>query len=348
MTIRTLALSLTLCTTATLLIAQNTTGISFKSKSGDFEISNITDQLFEANPQTNAIDFEFTGKPLRGRSSTQKIAFTASRATGQIRSGKDGTMYLLKANLTGSVDVTQNPGTSEEVQITSPSMTISEAANRSSATINFPGPVTIHAKSPTTKITAAGGSASLVGSANTNRELRNVKLSGTVNATITQEGTTNLITTGLDLDQAANSSSFTLSRPFTLTNNSKNPSGQPQKVILKATAGTITTPNITKPSSGRPITTANLRGRVTIDFTGTDRDGSPVDLSASGDRLTMDAKGEILLIGNVKITGNGLDYQSDGESQTVYILVNEQMEPTRYGARGNPTKVNIKPDGGKP
>lgn len=348
MTTRTLALSLTLCATATLLIAQNTTGISFKSKSGDFEINNITDQLFEANPQTNAIDFEFSGKPLRGRSSSQKIAFTAARATGQIRSGKDGTMYLLKANLTGSVDITQNPGTSDEVQISSPSISISEAANRSSATVNFPGAVTIVSKNPASTITAAGGSATLIGSANTNRELRNVKLSGTVNATITQEGTTTLTTTGLDLDQAANSSTFNLSRPFTLTNNSKNPSGQPQKVILKATAGTITTPNITRASSGRPITTANLRGRVTIDFTGTDKDGSPVELSASGDRMTMDAEGEILLIGNVKITGNGLDYQSDGESQTVYIQVNERMEPTRYGARGNPAKVNIKPDGGKP
>lgn len=348
MTTRTIAFSIFLIATSALLVAQNTTGISFKSKSGDFEISNITEQLFEANPNTNAIDFEFTGKPLRGRSSTQRIQFNADRATGQIRSGKDGTMYLLKSNLSGKVTVTQNPGTAEQVTLDSPSITITEAADRSSATILFPGSISIVAKDPATKITAAGGSATLVGSANTTRELRNIKLSGTINATITQAGTTNLATSGLTLDQATNATTFNLDRPFTLTNSSQNNVGKPQRVVLKATAGTLTTPSINKSSSGRPITSANLRGRVTIDFTGTDKDGEPINLTASGDRLTMDAKGEILLIGNVKIAGNGLDYQSDGESQTVYIQVNESMEPTRYGARGNPAKVNIKPDGGNP
>lgn len=342
----TLGISITVLTCAALVVAQNKTGVSFKSKSGDFEISNISEQVFELDAQTNAIDFEFDGKPLTGRSDSQKLGFTAGKAQGQIRNGKNGTMYLLNTTLSGNVSIRQNPGTSEEVTVTSASMTLKEAPNRAAANLTFNSAVTLTAKDPNTTLTAASGVVTLSGQANGNRQLDQVTLRGAVNVTASTNGTTKLTTNGLILNQRPTTSVFQFNNSFTVTNSANDENGRPRTVKFTGVGGSITTPNITKASNARPIASANIRGRVKIDFDGRDKEGNPIDLHAEGDRLTMDAKGEILLIGNVKITGGGLDYQSDGESQTIYILVDNNMKPLKYGARGNPTKVNIKPGGG--
>lgn len=342
----TLGIALTFVAGTALVFAQNKTGIEFKSKSGDFSISNISDQLFEGDPANNSVDFEFSGNPLQGRSNSQKLSFTATKATGQIRTGAAGTMYLLTTTLSGNVSVKQNPGTSEEVTLTSPSLTLKESPNRTSTSLTFPSALTISANDPNANLKAASGVVTLSGPANGNRILDQATLRGSVTATAVGNGQTTLTTNGLLLNQRASTSVFQLNNSFKFTNNSRDASGKPRTVTLNGTGGTITTPDITKASKGRPITNASIKGRVVITFAGSSNDGSPLNLTASGDRLTMDSKGEILLIGNVKIEGGGLDYQSDGESQTIYIQVDENMKPLKYGARGNPAKVNIKPDGG--
>ncbi len=281
-----------------------------------------------------------------GAWTSQKLSFTANKAQGQIRNGKNGTMYLLNTTLSGGVTINQNSGTSEEVIVTSPSMTLKEAPNRASASLNFNSTVKIESKNPKTTLTAASGLATVSGLANGNRQLDQVTLKGTVNVTATNNGTTTLSTTGLILNQRSATSVFQFNNAFTVTNAAKDANGRTTTVKFNGASGSITTPNITQKSTGRPITNANIKGRIKIDFDGTDKEGNPINLHAEGDRLTMDSKGEILLIGNVKIIGGGLDYQSDGESQTIYILVDNDMKPLKYGARGNPTKVNIKPGGG--
>jgi hypothetical protein len=342
----TIGLTLTIATCAALVVAQNKTGVSFKSKSGDFEISNISDQVFELDAKTSAIDFEFDGKPLTGRSDSQKLSFTAAKAKGQIRNGKSGSMYLLSTTLSGGVTIRQNPGTSEEVSVVSASMSLKEAPNRAAASLNFSSAVTLTAKDPNTTLTANSGVITLSGPANGNRQLDQVTLKGSVNVTANNNGVTKLTTTGLLLNQRTSTSVFQFNNSFTVTNTAKDNNGRPRTVKFTGTSGSVTIPNITQKSNSRPISSASIRGRVKIDFDGTDKQGQPIDLHAEGDRLTMDSQGEILLIGNVKITGGGLDYQSDGESQTIYILVDNDMKPLKYGARGNPTKVNIRPGGG--
>ncbi len=343
----TLGITITVAACAAIVLAQNKTGVSFKSKSGDFEISNITEQVFELDAKTNAIDFEFDGKPLTGRSDSQKLSFTAAKAKGQIRNGSNGTMYLLNTTLSGNVVIRQNPGTSEEVALESTSLTLKETPNRASANLTFSSAITLTAKEPNTKLTASSGIVTLSGPANGNRQLDQVTLRGSVNVTANSNGVTKLTTTGLLLNQRPTTSVFQFNNSFTVTNSANDENGRPRTVKFTGTSGSITTPNITQKSNSRPITSASIKGRVNIDFDGRDKEGNAIDLHAEGDRLTMDAKGEILLIGNVKITGGGLDYQSDGESQTIYILVDNNMKPLKYGARGNPAKVSIKPDGGK-
>lgn len=331
---------------AALVVAQNLTGIEFKSKSGDLSIANISEQLFESDPAAKSIDFEFSGKPLRGRSDSQKTAFEAASAKGQIRTGSGGTMYLLNATLSGGVTLWQNRGSSDEVSLQGSALTVKEAPNRLSMHVGVPGSLTLKGQDPDATITAAGGSVTLSGPAGKNRTLDQATLNGAVSLVARSNGTTTLKTTGLMLNQRPGSSVFQLNTSFVVSNSGQDPNGHTRQVTLEGRGGNFTTPDITKASTGRPLTSANIKGRVTVTFDGRTKSGDDLHLVAKGDRLTMDSGGKILLTGNVSIEGGGLDYQGEGASQTVYILVDDKMQPIRYGATGDPARINFKPDGG--
>ncbi|QYK52417.1 MAG: hypothetical protein KF824_09120 [Fimbriimonadaceae bacterium] len=342
-----------------LVVAQNKTNISFKSKSGDFAIENISEQLFEGDPSTNSVDFEFSGNPLQGRSASQNLTFTSAKAEGKIRSEKNGKMYLLTATLSGGVTLNQNPKADESFTLKSQSLTITEAADRKSATVKIPSSLTITANGGgfPGNITAASGTVLLSGPPDKDRTLDKATLSGAVNANFTQtdskkkKSLSNIQTVGLTMDQQGPSTLFQFGNKFTYTRTGVDEKGNPTKATFTGLGGNIVTPDITKASKGRPVSSANISGPVVMTFEGKNSDGEDVTITAKGDKATMDASGQILLTGNVSIVGSGLDYQSEGSAQTIFVVVNDDMKPIRYGARGNPAKVNIKPtkdgDGGK-
>lgn len=331
---------------AVVVLAQNLTGVEFKSKSGDFSIANISEQMFESDAAAKAIDFEFSGKPLRGRSDSQSASFESLAAKGQIRSGSGGTMYLLSATLSGGVTLRQNPGKPDEVILSSPAVTLKEAPNRLAMTATFSGSLSVSAKDPDAKITAGSGTVTLSGPAGQNRSLDQATLRGSVSVTVNSQGTTSLKTTGLLLNQRSASTVFQMANPFTIVRTAQDGTGRPVRVEFKGTSGNVTTPDITKASKGRPVTQASIQGPVTVTFDGKSKDGDDLHLVARGDRMTLDPAGKLLLTGNVSIEGGGLDYQSQGSGQTVYILLDETMKPTRYGAAGDPAKIDVKPNGG--
>lgn len=336
---------------AAMVLAQNKTNISFKSKSGDFAIENIAEQMFEGVSGTNIVDFEFTGAPLNGRSNTQKLTFKANKATGKIRSESNGKMFLQTATLSGSVSLTQNPNTNESVTLTSQSLTITEATDRKSATVKIPSALKITGSSkgiPGT-ITASSGTVTLVGPPDKDRTLDKADLNGAVNADFSQTDSkkrtskSNIATVGLKLDQQGDSTVFNFANKFTYTRIGVDENGNPTKATFTGISGQIVTPDITREMSGRPVRTANIAGPVVITFDGKNKEGEDVTIVAKGDKATMDTNGQILLTGNVSIVGSGIDYQSEGSAQTIFVIVDEQMKPIRYGARGNPAKVDIKP-----
>lgn len=339
---------------ALLAWAQNSTDVSFKSKSGDFAIENIAQQLFQGDPTTNSIDFEFSGKPLRGRSSSQNLTFTASNAEGKIRSASGGKMFLLSATLSGGVTLTQNPAGGQFV-LKGSKVEYAEAANRGSATVRVPGDLTITGESSGSPvdIRAGGGSVVLLGPAGSDRTLSQADLTGRVVADIGSPGPAakprknHIETTGLTLTQASGESKFSFRNPFTFTQSGVDEAGRTQSMTLRGSSGTVFAPALGGKSSGRSIRRADIQGRVKITFTGFDKNGEPLDIQAAGDRLTMNAEGRIVLTGNVELSGNGLDYSSSGASQSVYIQLDEQMKPVRYGATGNPSEVTFKPGGGR-
>jgi lipopolysaccharide export system protein LptA len=330
---------------AILLVAitfsQASTRASLKSKSGDFAIENISEQLIEANEKQ--VIFELDGSPLRGRSNSQRLSFESKRAKGTAIREKAGTMFLQTVTLTGDVAIKQNPGKPDETVVRSDSMTLKEAANRARATVTFSNPVTVVDEARKANLTAQSGSVTFIGGPNEEREVELITLKGGAVAKIQRDSTTTLSTNLILVNQRKSSSVFQFSSPITITDSGKDQSGRARSIKLTGSGGSVTVP---KSSQGRPISNANIQGRVTITFDGFDKDGAPLDLVASGDRLTMNESGEILLIGNVKIEGGGLDYESQGTSQTIFIQVDNDMKPLRYGARGNPAKVDIKPDGG--
>jgi len=337
-----------------LVVAQNKTNISFKSKSGDFAIENISEQMFEGDPSTNSVDFEFTGSPLNGRSASQNLTFTTKKAVGKIRSEKNGKMFLLTATLSGGVTLTQNPKANESFSLKSASLTITEAADRSSATVKIPSALTITGNSggiPGT-IKAASGTIVLLGAADKDRTLDKATLSGAVDATFTQtdangrSSQSSIDTVGLTLDQQASTTLFNFANKFVYTRIGRDEKGNPTKATFTGLSGSIVTPNITQAAKGRPVTSANIAGPVTMTFDGKNAEGEDVRIVAKGDKATMDANGQILLTGNVSIEGSGIDYQSEGSAQTIFVNVDENMKPIRYGARGTPAKVDIKPTGG--
>lgn len=346
-----LTVSALLCA-AFITMAQSSTNVSFKSKSGDFAIENIAQQLFEGQPGSNSIDFEFSGKPLRGRSSSQNLSFTAQTAKGQIRSLSEGKMYLLSATLSGGVNLTQNPAGSS-FTLKGQTLEYSESADRNSATITVPGALSItgNSKGQPIDIQAAGGQVKLAGAAGSDRTLSEARLTGKVRAMLDSLGAggksnKNLVeTTGLTLNQLSAESRLTFPNAFTFTQSGPDANGRAQSVTLNAKGGTLSLPP--QGSAGRPIRQADLDGRVRIEFKGFDKQGERVELVASGDKLQMNTEGRIVLVGNVELSGNGLDYSSQGASQTVYIQVDEQMKPVQYGAAGSPSEIKLKPGGGR-
>ncbi len=339
---------------ALLAWAQNSSDVSFKSKSGDFAIENIAQQLFQGDAATNSIDFEFSGKPLLGRSNSQNLSFTASHAEGKIRSSPGGNMFLLNATLTGSVAITQNPQGSEFV-LKGEKVEYSEAQNRGSATVRVPGSLSIVGQSNGSPIDirAGGGSVVLLGPAGSARTLSQADLTGRVVADIGSPGPAGkprqnrVETTGLTLTQESGASKFSFRNAFTFRQSGTDEAGRAQSVMVTGASGSILTPPIGGRTSGRSIRSADIAGRVKITFQGFDRNGEKVDLQAQGDRLTMNANGRILLTGNVELSGNGLDYTSSGASQSVFIQVDENMKPQQYGASGNPSEITFKPGGGR-
>lgn len=338
--------------------------VRFASRNGDFAIENIRDELFEGDPATGRFTFEFAGSPLRGRSNNQNLSFTARQAQGEARttrapgqtSGRADSIFLAQADLSGAVVLVQNPGTPTSRTLRTERLAFQEAPDRQSASISLPAPFRLESGPQKDTLRAAAGTLTLAGPPTQDRRLTQAVLRGGVSANITTNNAqgstrTSLETARLTLAQTGQTTRFTLPNRFTFSQSTsqKSPRENLRRTItIRAASGTIVIPDIekTNPPGSRPITSADIKGRVflTLDSVTTTPDGDqPLKITAEGDSLVFTPEGELRLFGSVIVTSDDFAYTRRGTSQILFILLDQDMRILRYGSRGEPTRTEIRP-----
>ena len=318
----------------------------FASKKGDFSIENIAKEFFEGSAGT--VEFEFSGTPLRGKSTAQSLAFEALTAKGTAKSASDKSMYLSVATLSGDVRLWHNRGKSEERLLTTKSLTLTEAQDHSSATVTLPGSFQVVSKSGDDDISAGAGKIVFAGKSGSERVMRSATLSGAVQVSAsTENGAHKLKSSSVVIEQVSTGTRFTF--PSDLDTSHRLTGQGTRTVTFKAQSGWVTTPDIMKrsPFHGRPVTGAELRGPVTIKIVSVSaKEKEPMTITATGDNMTLDSNGVLILRGNITVESDDMSYTRSGTSQELYVNFGPDMEVLKYGSRGAPAKVEIKPKGG--
>lgn len=328
------------------LVAQQPETTRFASKKGDFAIENIQKEFFEGSG--GSVEFEFSGSPLRGYSRSQALDFEALKAEGSAKSGADKSMFLNEATLSGNVRLWQNKGTADERLLTTASLTMAESGDRSSATVTLPGAFQVKSKSGTDGLSAGSGKIVFSGGAGQTRVMRSASLSGGVMASVSSaDGTHRMDSSSVKIDQVSGGTKFTFASD--LVSNHQVNGATNRTVSFTAQSGWVSTPDITKRTGKgkRPVTGADLVGPVTIKVVSVSaKDKEPLTITAKGDHLTMDENGVLVLKGNITVESDDLSYARSGTSQELYVNFGPDMEVLKYGSRGAPAKVEIKPKGG--
>lgn len=326
---------------------------SLRSKQGDFAIEQIR-QTFLQSPEGTNLKFDFAGTPLRGFSRTQNLDFTARRATGTMIGLRGGSAYLDEASLTGNVIVNlagQEVGTRT---LTTEQVNFNEDANGQGATVRVPGAFRL--KSDLEDIRAAGLRLTLSGARGGDRKVTRITTEGATTAnygltegsarslynltgqnfTATLSGNTTRVTLPgaftADLDLSNNAADVRVARKAVFT-------GRDGELELER-SGRDTQVNSFK-SDGPVTTTVNS---VTA-APGTEPQrirlvakGSSVRATRQGERLTIRLSGDVSLDVE-QADGTGLEFQGNGSSDVVEIVVDRAGRVLRYELTGGPAKV---------
>ncbi|MCA0360348.1 MAG: hypothetical protein LCH41_04775 [Armatimonadetes bacterium] len=328
---------------------------SFVSRALDFGILNISSWIFQGVNESGQITFDFAGKPLKGYSKSQRLDFEAAKAEGELRRISGGGLYIQKGTLSGSVKIWLEKGQKSQSLLTSEVIRVEELANRDRLVLTFPGAVTF-AGQDDQNLRAGSGTFVFVGKPNQPKGFAGGELKGGVKGSVkTFGGKTNAINTidtgALQLIPAEATFDFVFPSAFTFGQVAtiSGPNGSETRTItFSGTKGEFKIPNETT-GTVRPIRSATVEGRVkiTIKSVAPGQD-EPLEITAEGDRLTMDEAGEMRLVGNIRLESDTLSYRRTGSSEVLYIQFNDLMEVVKYGSKGNPSKVEIekKEDGG--
>lgn len=326
---------------------------SLRSKQGDFAIEQIR-QTFLQSPEGTNLKFDFGGAPLRGFSRTQNLEFTARRATGLMIGLRGGSAYMDEASLTGGVTVTLGGQEGVKRILTTEQVSFNEDASGQGATVRVPGAFRLNSdledvqasglrliltglrggNRAVSRITTEGRTTASYGILrDSNRSLYNLKgqnFTATLNENATKLSLPGAFTA--DLDLSSNGVEGRVARQALFT-------GRDGQVDLER-KGRETQLNAFK-SEGPVTTTVNS---VTA-APGTEPQriklvakGSAVAANRSGERLT------IRLTGNVSLDveqadGTGLEFQGNGASDVVEIVLDRAGRVLRYELTGGPARI---------
>lgn len=328
---------------------------SFVSRTLDFGILNISSWIFQGVNESGQITFDFAGKPLKGYSKSQRLDFEAAKAEGELRRISGGGLYIQKGTLSGDVKIWLEKGQQSQNLLTSEVIRVEELAGRDRLVLSFPGAVTF-AGQDGQNLRAGSGTFVFIGQPGQTREFAGGELKGGVKGTVKTFGaktnaTNTIDTSALQLSPTEISfdfifpGAFTFGQVATVTGPNGN---ETRTVTFSGTKGEFKIPSETT-GTVRPIRSATVEGRVRITVKSVaPGQEEPLEITAEGDRLTMDEAGEMRLIGNIRLESDTLSYRRTGSSEVLYIQFNDLMEVVKYGSKGNPSKVEIekKEDGG--
>lgn len=334
------------------LLAQQTPpqSTSWKTNDGEFAIDGILRHDFSRG-KDSVINIDFEGNPLKGKATPLNLTFQAQTLTGQFAPVKKGRYYLQNADLTGKVVLTK----SDEVVYTlvTERLNLKETTDQKTTTATLPVPFTVSG-SNNSQIKAGSGSVQFV-AGESGRSFKTLELKNGFSSAATVTNTdldTSMLVTGQSATVDADGKIATFSSPSKFETDyhvTAKPVAQAkdQKIHIVAGSGSVAVRQI--PSAGkRPITSANLKDRVSIDAKsfvdgGKDSNGKalppePIHIEATGDRLTFDQDGNLKLSGNVVVKVNG-DQGFYGTADVLQVTFDEKMNVVSWEAHGGPAKI---------
>jgi hypothetical protein len=326
---------------------------SLRSKQGDFAIEQIR-QTFLQSPEGTNLKFDFAGTPLRGFSRTQNLDFTARRATGTMVGLRGGSAYLGEASLTGSVTVNLSGKDASTRTLTTEQVNFNEDANGQGAAVRVPGAFRL--KSDIEDVQASGLRLILSGPRGGDRTVTRIVTEGrtTANYGLT-EGTARslyiLNGQNMSANLSGNTTRVNLPGAFTADLDLSNSSADvrvARKAVFTGRDGQL---ELERSGRDTPLNSFKSEGPVTTTVNSvTAAPGTEpqrIKLVAKGSAVTATRQGERLMIrlsGDVSLDveqadGTGLEFQGNGASDVVEIVVDRAGRVLRYELTGGPARV---------
>ncbi len=318
---------------------------SWRTNNDDVVVENIDSQSIKGT--SNTIQIDFKGSPLRGQSRLQAIEFTSQQLLGDLAQNSAKKYFLQKGTLTGNVTITQRAANDELRTLKSASLTLQENANQTQTTITLPSSFSV-VTNKGQNLQAGSGIVSLE-TVGTQREFRNLRLSGGYNAqsTTTAAGTTETYVAkgnSATLDNLGANGKIVspgkLDIDYTARTTTNDPTKN-QSLSFRSGGGEIVLP-ANGAQSSRPIVSADLQGRITAtaDTWTKPTEGPPekINLVAMGDRLTITKDGVMTLNGNVTIEING-GTGLKGSGDILVVRFDQAMNVISWETRGVPGRI---------